>query len=99
MQETRRRSAHAWRELVARFAHSGLTEEAFCEGEGIGVKLFHRWRSKRSSVPPRASAYKAAQVSSRPAGFVDLGGIGSGGLRFEVRLELGAGVILSVARG
>jgi hypothetical protein len=99
MQRIKRRSAQAWRDVVARFAQSGLTEEVFCEREGIGVKLFHRWRSKRNSVPPRASAGKAARVSSTPAGFVDLGGIGSGGSRFEVRLELGAGVILSVARG
>jgi hypothetical protein len=47
MQRTKRRSAQAWRGLVARFGQSGLTEEAFCEREGVGLKLFHRWRVKR----------------------------------------------------
>jgi putative transposase len=49
MQTTKRRSAEAWRAMVARFAQSGLTEAAFCEGEGISGKLFHRWRAKRVS--------------------------------------------------
>jgi hypothetical protein len=99
MQRIKRRSAQAWRDVVARFAQSGLTEEAFCEREGIGVKLFHRWRSKRGNAPSRRPADKSARVSSAPAGFVDLGGIGSGGSRFEVRLELGAGIVLRIARG
>ncbi len=99
MQRTKRRSAQAWGEVVERFAQSGLTEEDFCEREGIGSKLFHRWRVKRSGVPARARVEKAPRVSGSAAGFVDLGGIGSSGSRFEVRLELGAGVVLSVARG
>lgn len=53
MQTTKRRSARAWRAVVARFGQSGLTEEAFCEREGVGLKLFHRWRVKRSSTAPR----------------------------------------------
>ncbi len=47
MQTTKRRGAEASRAMVARFAQSGLTEAAFCEGEGISAKLFHRWRTKR----------------------------------------------------
>ena len=31
--------------------------------------------------------------------FIDLGDLRSGGSRFEVRLELGGGVVLSIARG
>jgi len=31
--------------------------------------------------------------------FIDLGDLRSGGPRLEVRLDLGAGVILSIARG
>jgi hypothetical protein len=36
MQTTKRRSAQTWREAVARFSGSGLSEEAFCEREGLG---------------------------------------------------------------
>jgi hypothetical protein len=97
MQETKRRSAEAWRELVARFGQSGLSEEAFCEGEGIKRKLFHRWRCKRSLTPARNATEKAAPMS-KAAGFVDLGALRGGGSRLEVRLDLGLGVQLYVAR-
>ena len=73
MQTTKRRSAQAWREMVGRFAASGLTEEAFCEREGVMPKLFHRWRAKRGSSAPRAVTAKAARVPTPTAGFVDLG--------------------------
>ena len=100
MQTTKRRSAQAWREVVARFAQSGLTEEAFCEREGLGPKLFHRWRFKRSSAAPRAVIEKAARVSPSPtAGFVDLGPLKDGGSRLQMRLDLGGGVLLHVVRG
>ena len=40
----RRRSAKAWRRMLARFEESGLTAVAFCEREGISSKSFYRWR-------------------------------------------------------
>jgi len=101
MQKTKRQSAEVWREVVARFSQSGLTEEEFCEREGLRSKLFRRWRGKCSNGkgPRRASAGKAAPVLSPTAGFVDLGALPGGGSRLEVRLDLGGGVVLSVARG
>jgi putative transposase len=99
MQTTKRRSGQAWREVVARFAQSGLTEEAFCEREGVGLELFHRWRSKRGSAAPRVVTDKAAPVSRPTAGFVDLGSLKGGGSRLEVRLDLGSGMLLHVVRG
>jgi putative transposase len=99
MQTTKRRSAQAWRDVVARFAQSGLTEEAFCEREGPGVKLFHRWRFKRGSTPMRPSADKVAPVSGATAKFVELGSLKDGGSRLEMRLDLGGGVLLHVVRG
>jgi putative transposase len=99
MQETKRRSAQAWREMVGRFGQSGLSEEAFCEGEGINRKLFHRWRCKRSMAPARTSAAKAVSIAKAPAGFVELGALAGGGSRLEVRLDLGGGVLLHLARG
>jgi putative transposase len=100
MQTTKRRSAQVWREAVRRFAQSGLAEEAFCEREGLGLKLFHRWRSKRGIAAPRAVIEKAARVSPSPtAGFVDLGSLKDSGSRLEMRLDLGGGVLLHVVRG
>jgi hypothetical protein len=44
-------------------------------------------------------AAKAVHKQSKPNGFIDLGDLRSGGARYEVRLELGAGIVLSIARG
>ena len=100
MQTTKRRSAETWRAMVARFAQSGLTEEAFCEGEGVSPKLFHRWRMKRGKVMLRAVVDKPARVApSQTAGFVDLGSLKDGGSKLEMRLDLGGGVLLHVVRG
>jgi hypothetical protein len=85
MQTTKRRSAQAWREMVGWFTQSALTEEGFCEREWVSTKLFHRWRSKRSSATPRCVPVKAARVSSPTAGFVDLGPLKGEGLRLDVR--------------
>jgi hypothetical protein len=101
MQTTKRRSAQAWRELVARFAQSGLTEAAFCEREGLIPRLFHRWRTKRALTTSRAVVKQPMRVAPTPptAGFVDLGALKDGGSRLEMRLDLGSGVILHVVRG
>ena len=40
-----RRSHEAWREVLTRFAASGLEVEAFCANEGVSVSSFRRWRS------------------------------------------------------
>jgi putative transposase len=102
MQTTKRRSAEAWQAMVARFAQSGLTEAAFCDGEGISAKLFHRWRTKRVRAMPRAVVEKPTRVAPSPAstsGFVDLGSLKDSGSKLEMRLDLGGGVLLHVVRG
>jgi hypothetical protein len=96
MQTTKRRSAKAWREVVAKSSQSGLTGEAFCEREGLGAKLFHRWRTKRGSATPRA-VDKPARVVPSPTstvGFVDLGPLKDGSSKLEMRLDLGGGVLV-----
>jgi putative transposase len=102
MQTTKRRSAESWRAMVARFAHSGLTEEVFCQGEGVSPKLFHRWRAKRVRATPRSAVDKPTRVAPSPAsaaGFVDLGSLKDSGSKLEMRLDLGGGVLLHVVRG
>ena len=102
MQTTKRRSAEMWRTMVARFAQSGLTEEAFCEGEGVSPKLFHRWRTRRGKVTPRAVIDNQARVApstASTAGFVDLGPLKEAASRLEMRLDLGGGMLVHVVRG
>ena len=102
MQATKRRSAETWRAMVARFGQSGLTEEVFCQGDGVSAKLFHRWRMKRVRAMPRAVVEKPTRMAPSPtssAGFVDLGSLKTSGSKLEMRLDLGSGVLLHVVRG
>lgn len=99
-----RRSESAWREIVERQGLSGLTVTEFCEREGIKSASLYGWRSRLSdgSQSPLVSgsvAKKAKPSEGPPSGFIDLGPLGSRGSRFEVRLELGGGVLLHVVRG
>jgi hypothetical protein len=101
MKKTRRirRSAVAWRDLFSRQARSGVSVAEFCRGERINAALFRRWRvllKKETEQEPGHASLIAPIAEAAP--FIDLGGIGPGGSRFEVRLELGAGLVLSIAR-
>jgi transposase-like protein len=94
-----KRSEATWLELFSRQASSGLTVAQFCDREGINAGLFRRWRLALKEPKPRAegvSKVKAASALAAP--FIDLGGLRSGGSRFEVRLELGGGMVLSLTR-
>ena len=95
-----RRSATVWRGLFSRQSSSGLSVPEFCRRERINAALFRRWRLtlKDSDTDDRAAAgaEPAAQVA---VPFIDLGDLRSSGARVEVRLELGAGIVLSIARG
>ena len=99
-----RRSENAWRDIVERQGQSGLTVPEFCEREGIKAASLYGWRSRLregSQSPPVSRAVsKPAKPSEGPSsGFIDLGSLGSSGSRFEVRLELGGGVLLHLVRG
>ncbi len=94
-----RRSAQAWGELVKRQMASGLSAQAFCRSEGINAWVFYRWRAQ-------LRARGARQPESRPAParqatpFIDLGAVRSPpAQRWEVRLDLGGGIVLHLVRG
>jgi len=98
-----RRSENAWREIVARQEQSGLTVTQFCEREGLKAASLYGWRvrlrqeatgAKRS--PTKSSS--AGATAMAPEEFIDLGAIGAGRGRFEVRLDLGGGVLLQLVR-
>ena len=95
-----RRSAATWRELFARQAASGLSVPAFCREERINANVFRRWRSVlRDSDRGESLTRRTAPSAALVAPFIDLGDLRSGDSRLEVRLELGAGIVLSIARG
>jgi hypothetical protein len=76
-----------------------MTAPAFCARERISRQSLYRWRSRLGGESDQALVAKAAQLTSPASEFIDLGDLRSGGSRWEVRLDLGAGVVLSIARG
>lgn len=90
-----RRSAQQWSELLNRFEASGLGVAAFCREEAIAESSFHRWRGLLGR--------NEAARPSRPATFVDLGPLRceepDAVSRWELRLDLGRGVVLTLVRG
>ena len=81
-----RRSEAEWRDLFARFEQSGQTREAFCAEHSVVLSSFIRWWKKLH----QGSQHRAAVVQD-PV-FVELA---SGREpRWEVELQLGAGVVL-----
>ena len=88
-----RQSAESWRALLAQHAESGLSVAAFCARAGVSAASFYQWRSRlgRAATSP-------VPVARRERGaFVDLGALAGGG-RFELRLDLGGGLVLQLSR-
>jgi hypothetical protein len=95
-----RRGEAGWKQLFCLQSSSGLSVPEFCRREGVNASLFRRWRSvlKDSEGDWRVIS-QTQPIAEGPKPFIDLGDFRSASRRFEVRLELGAGVILSIARG
>jgi len=93
-----RRSESVWRELLARQAASGMSVAEFCRAEGMHPTVFRRWRSRLTSNGKSRSA-KPPRAAKTVTPFIDIGAVARDRSRFEVQLELGSGMILSIARG
>ena len=93
-----KRSESTWRELFARQATSGLSVLEFCRAERINPGVYRRWRSILNGVGKIAKAAHRRHTKG-VARFIDIGAVDAERSRFEVRLELGSGMILSIARG
>lgn len=98
----RRRDANAWREVLERFASSGLSVPAFCGRESISAGSFYRWRAilqRGSTAQRRGAVVVAKRTTSAATPFVDLGALQPAGTRVELKLDLGGGVLLQLVRG
>ena len=101
--DRQRRGESAWRELVQRQEQSGLSVTQFCEREGIKAASLYGWRSRlregpKAATVPEAAPKKAKYREAPSSGFIDLGALGSSRSRFEIRLDLGHGVLLHLVR-
>lgn len=95
-----RRGAEGWRGLFSRQSSSGLSVTEFCRRERINAGLFRRWRARLQGCGGGEAVLSGAAPAAEVAlPFIDLADFRTGGSRSEVRLDLGAGMILSIARG
>lgn len=96
----RRRTVQEWQALVTGHWGSGLSVVAYCERERISRASFHRWRARRGrSVTRDDDGGERVGVATARAAFVDLGALRERGSRLELRLDLGEGWVLQIARG
>ncbi|MDH5625346.1 MAG: helix-turn-helix domain-containing protein [Nitrospira sp.] len=100
-----------WRERVARQAASGKTIAVFCREEGIGQSTLSYWRKRLGVVGGAAVAKRFAMsapfldagpvsvVKSPPHGLFAQGDAPNrSAARIELRLDLGEGMTLYIAR-
>ncbi len=95
----RRYGAETWRKIVGQFEESGLAAPTFCARERISTQSLRRWQLRLGGESDRTLVARATQLTSKGPGFIDLGNLQSSDSRFEVRLELGGGIVLSIGRG
>ena len=94
----RRYGAETWRKILDRFEASGTTALAFCAQERISTKSLRRWQRRLRSESDQPLVDTKPRAATKPGGFIELGDFRSGASRYEVRLELGAGIVLSIAQ-
>lgn len=91
----RHRSVNEREAVLATSEGCGLTVQEFCRREGLSASSFNRWRAARRAG---TATVTAAATPRSSAAFVDIGAVGCSRERFELRLELGDGVVLQLAR-
>lgn len=96
--------AQAWREVFRRFDGSGESVVGFCKREGLNTSSFHRWRRRLATPTAAASTAQEPRQAARQsavAKFIEMGSMGVANepaARLELRLELGAGLVLQLVR-
>ena len=100
-------SAQAWREVFARFDGSGESVTGFCKREGLHTSSFRRWRQRlepmaATPLTTQAGEPREATRQASAASFIEVAAMGAASQpagRLELRLELGAGLVLQLVRG
>ena len=94
-----RRGVAGWRKLVTEQSSSGMSVSKFCQQLRINATLFRRWQARLGCTTVAVPSGKTVNPAvAGPAPFIDLGDLRGGAPRLEVRLDLGDGLILSIAR-
>ncbi len=92
-----RRSREEWQALLNRFDARHDSVSAFCKRESISEASYYRWRG----LLPAALHQHEPATSPGPSAFLDLGQLPASqpGPRFDLKLDLGGGLMLHLVRG
>ena len=104
----------AWRNRLSRFAASKLTVAAFCRREAVPVGTFYGWQARLRARDADAAPVPRKTLALSPSPFLDLGSVNRPASSaaspgrdhaphhthagIDVRLDLGGGVVLHIAR-
>ncbi len=91
-----RRSREEWQALLNRFDARHDSVSAFCKRESISEASYYRWRG----LLPTALHQHEPTASSGPSAFLDLGHLPASqpSPRFDLKLDLGGGLMLHLVR-
>lgn len=88
------RTAQQWQMILNAHALSGLSQEAFCQQEGVSTGSLTNWRRRlrgeAASETPGAASLPPFIELANPVRPLDAG--------IKVRIELGAGIVLELSR-
>lgn len=90
--KTESRKAKEWRERMERFAASGQQVKVFCQTEGVSEAVFYRWRQRLTTGAPCGAGFIAVPAPPTAASNH------SSAAPWELRLDLGDGLVLHLAR-
>jgi hypothetical protein len=82
------RSESQWRQIIAEYESSGLTQDQFCQHAAIAKSSFYHWRKRLENSEPKGETTQ----------FIDLTDLmhREGTRRWEIELDLGDGIRLSL---
>ncbi len=86
-----------WRERIRQQRQSGQSISAWCREQGIAVPTFYWWNSRLAKCQVK-QAPTTPKLERTP--FIDLGALqeAAPAAGMEIRLDLGNGMVLSIAR-
>lgn len=92
-----RRSAAQWQQIFKQFEFSGLSQQAFCEHQGIALSTFCKWRQQLfgESISPAPSLDRNEALFT-PLSIEDCVPAQANTASWDIELQLGGGCILRI---
>lgn len=90
-----RRSREQWQRIIVEYESENLTQKEFCAKHNLGSVSFNKWYHRLKS--DQANSFVALPVISAEK-VENVSGVAQNNNHFDVRLELGDGLVLHLSR-